>query len=199
MFLFDQITYKVIFSWLRSIWVILNKFLGRNLRFDLKWPLLILRLQDPIYPVEWCQTNILTVKKVQKTVTCARENSRKIQFCKSMSSKFWKILELETKILIYFSTPRNPNGGAASPPNQKGAASPPIAASSPTFPILLHYGFSSKLWMKRFFMMCLQKRRSKSSLSPTFSFKQAGILRSQTNHSAQFWRPEIVSADFENI
>ena len=37
------------------------------------------------------------------------ENSRKIQFCKSIYSKFWKILELETKILIYFSTPRNPN------------------------------------------------------------------------------------------
>ena len=51
----------------------------------------------------------LTVKKVQKRVTCARENTRKIQFCKSIYSKFWKILELETKILIYFSTPRNPN------------------------------------------------------------------------------------------
>ena len=110
MLLFDQITCKVKFSWLRAIWVIVNDFFGRNLRFDLEWPLLTLRSRDPISPVEWCQTNILTVKKVQKTVTCARENSRKIQFCKSIYSKFWKILELETKILIYivFFDPKEP-------------------------------------------------------------------------------------------
>ena len=125
MFLFGQITYILKFSWLRSIWVIVNEFLSRNLRFDLKWPLLTLRSRDPISPVEWCQTNILTVKKVQKRVTCARENSRKTQFCKSIYSKFWKILEVETKILIYFSTPRNlqksPCSVSFNPPLLRGA------------------------------------------------------------------------------
>ena len=35
--------------------------------------------------------------------------ARKFQFCKTIISKFWKILELEMKILINSSTPKNPN------------------------------------------------------------------------------------------
>ena len=50
----------------------------------------------------WC-------KKISKMVTCVRHIIRLFQFCKSISSKFRKILELEMKILINFSTPKNPN------------------------------------------------------------------------------------------
>ena len=42
-------------------------------------------------------------------VTCDLWIARKFQFCKSIFSKFWIILELEIKILINFSTPKNPN------------------------------------------------------------------------------------------
>ena len=109
MFLSYQITFILKFSWLRPIWVIVNEFLGRNLRFDLKWPLSTLRFWDPRCTLSWCLTNKLASKKVQKKVTCDLCNSPKFQFSKSIFSKFWIILELETKILINFSTPKNPN------------------------------------------------------------------------------------------
>ena len=79
-FLLCQITYLLMFSWRILLWVIENKFFGQNLRFDLKWPHL-----------------------------CDLWIARKFQFSKSIFSKFWKILELEMKILINFSTPKNPN------------------------------------------------------------------------------------------
>ena len=47
-------------------------------------------------------------KNLLKMVTCVRHISRKFQFCKSIFSKFWIFLDLETKILINFSTPKNP-------------------------------------------------------------------------------------------
>ena len=49
------------------------------------------------------------IKKNQKMVTCDLWIARKFQFCKSIFSKFWKIIELEMKILINFSTPKNSN------------------------------------------------------------------------------------------
>ena len=103
-----QITYFLMFLWLIVLWVIKNEFFGQNLRFDLKWPHLTLEFWDPRSGLSWCPTNKLASKKVQKKVTCDLCNSPKFQFSKSIFSKFWIILELETKILINFSTPKNP-------------------------------------------------------------------------------------------
>ena len=104
-----QTTYFLMFSWLILLWVIEKEFLGQNLRFDLKWPHLTLEFWDPRCGLSLCPTNKLASKKVQKKVTCDLWIAPKFQFSKSIFSKFWIILELETKILIYFSTPRNPN------------------------------------------------------------------------------------------
>ena len=60
----------------RLIRIIVNEFLSRNRRFDLKW---------------------------LQMITCDRCNSRKFQFCKSIFSKFWIFLELEMKIFKPFS------------------------------------------------------------------------------------------------
>ena len=65
--------------------------------------------KDPRCTLSWCPTNKFASKKVQKMVTCDLWNSRQFQFCKSIFSKCWKILELEMKILINFSTTKNPN------------------------------------------------------------------------------------------
>ena len=59
----------------RLIRIIVNEFLSRNRRFDLKW---------------------------LEMITCDRCNSRKFQFCKSIVSKFWIFLELEMKIFKSF-------------------------------------------------------------------------------------------------
>ena len=51
----------------------------------------------------------ICAKNLSKMVTCVRHIRRKFQFFKSIFSKFRIFLELETKILINFSTPKNPN------------------------------------------------------------------------------------------
>ena len=108
MFLSHQITYQLKFSWLKRVWVIVNEFLSRNRRFDLKWPRLTFDLQKSRCPILAYLRSLLVQKNLLKMVTCVRHISRKFQFCKSIFSKFWIFLDLETKILINFSTPKNP-------------------------------------------------------------------------------------------
>ena len=69
--------------------------------FDI-WPLKVSMPNSSI-----SKESIGAKKKLSKMVTCVRRIGRKFQFWKSIFSKFWIILELEMKILINFSTPRN--------------------------------------------------------------------------------------------
>ena len=108
MFLSHQIKYQLKFSWLKRVWVIVNEFLTRNRRFDLKWPRLTFDLRKSRCAILAYLRSLLVQKNLLKMVTCVRHISRKFQFCKSIFSKFWIFLDLETKILINFSTPKNP-------------------------------------------------------------------------------------------
>ena len=86
-------------------WNTTKNKLGQNLRFDLKWPHLTLEFWDACCGLTGCPTN--KSKKTSKMVTFDLGTAQKFQFCKSIFSKFWKILELEMKIFIYFD-PKKP-------------------------------------------------------------------------------------------
>ena len=109
MFFSHHISYLLKFSWLKLVWVIVNEFLSRNRRFDLKWPRLTFDLQKSRCAIPAYLMSLLKQTNLLKMVTCGRHIVRKFQFCKSIFSKFWIFLDLETKILINFSTPKNPN------------------------------------------------------------------------------------------
>ena len=74
------------------------------------WPFFELFLM-PIYSLDFNLGCIEGLKPQgqKRSIVVKSKDCRKFQFCKSIFSKFWIILGLETKILIHFPTPRNPN------------------------------------------------------------------------------------------
>ena len=65
-----------------------NEFFGRNIRFDLNWPLLIVRYSDPHFTLSWCPTNKLALKKFKKWSRVGVKIAENLNFSSRFSRNF---------------------------------------------------------------------------------------------------------------